>query len=148
MSNFKSAWVTKSSASDKPWGTETTWSGGFGSSVKTLLLKSGERTSFKINLNKDEMLICGTGKLNAYFADEEIVKNGVGDLNIETLTAGCALVVQSGCPYRIEAVEDSTVLEISSQSQNSTVRLHDDYGRSTNVVNSRLTAIINEMWGD
>ena len=148
MSNFKCAWVTKSSANDKPWGTETAWTGGFGSSVKTLSLKSGERTSFKINLNKDEMLICGTGKLIAYFADEELVKNGVGELSIETLTAGTALVVQSGCPYRIEAVEDSSVLEISSQLQNGTIRLHDDYGRKTDYVNDKLAEIISEMWGD
>jgi len=147
MSSSKSAWVTKSSINNKPWGSEISWSGGYAGNVKTLSLKKGERTSFKINLNKDEMLICGSGKLRAYFSDEELVKHGAGELRIEQLEAGSALIVQSGCPYRIEALQDSTVLEVSSQNQNSTIRLHDDYGRETIVVNDKITEIINQIWG-
>ena len=148
MSNFKSAWIAKSSSSNKPWGSEVSWTGGYAGNVKTLSLKKGERTSFKINLNKDEMLICGSGKLTAYFSDEQLIKLGVGELKVSTLETGNALVVQSGCPYRIEALEDSTILEVSSQSQNSVIRLHDDYGRETATANDRVTEIINREWGD
>ena len=147
MSNFKSAWVTKSNANTKPWGTEISWSGAAVGAVKTITLKKGERTSFKINLIKDEMLICGSGKLKAYFADEELAKVGVGEVTIEDLVPGSALIVQSGCPYRLEALQDSIVLEISSQVQNSVVRLHDDYGRETGPLNNKITEIIQNLWG-
>ena len=46
------------------------------------------------------------------------------------LSPGESLSVQSGCPYRITAVEDSQVIEISEERFNSrTVRIEDDYGR-------------------
>ena len=46
------------------------------------------------------------------------------------LNPGESLSVQSGCPYRVTAVEDSQVIEISEERFNSqTIRIEDDYGR-------------------
>ncbi len=146
MSSYKSSWVTKASKNKKPWGDETSWSGGYASTVKTLFLLKGKRNSFKINKTKDEMLICGSGKIKAYFGNEELTTLGVGEIKCETLLPGNALVVQSGCPYRLEAVENSVILEISSNSNSDIIRLHDDYGRATVSVNSKLDKIIKDLW--
>jgi mannose-6-phosphate isomerase-like protein (cupin superfamily) len=146
MSNFKAAWVSKSSTLEKPWGNETAWSGGYAGNVKTLTLDKGKRTSFKINKTKDEMLICGAGKVRAYFGNEELATLGVGDIEIKDLTRGMALIVQSGCPYRIEALDDAVILEVSSNLSADVIRLHDDYGRPTEFINNALKNIIDKMW--
>ena len=39
------------------------------------------------------------------------------------------LNVQSHCPYRFTALEDSTIVEIGNHLQDKPVRLEDDYGR-------------------
>ena len=147
MSSLKTAWITKASANEKPWGNEVAWTGGYAGNVKTITLEKGCRTSFKINNWKDEMLICGSGKVLAYFCDEETVKLGVGQIKTSTMLPGTALIVQSGCPYRIEALETATILEVSSTSNSVITRLHDDYGRETSFVNDHLDKLIKNMWG-
>jgi hypothetical protein len=39
-------------------------------------------------------------------------------------------MVQSECPYRIEALEESEIIEVGDRSDNEPVRLEDDYGRA------------------
>ena len=54
----KSAWISSSSTTiEKPWGYETSWSGFSGVHGKTLFIRKGERTSFKYNKSKTEVLI-------------------------------------------------------------------------------------------
>ena len=145
MSNCKSAWVTKSSKVQKPWGDEISWNNNASNSVKTLTLKKGKRNSFKYNKNKDEMLICGAGKVKVYFGDEDLITKNIGDLHVDELEPGCALIVQSTCPYRLEAIEDSIILEVSSRPDAAPVRLHDDYKRKTEKLNIFMKRIV-EKW--
>ena len=145
MSDCKSAWVAKSSKTKKPWGEEVSWTNNATNSVKTLTLEKGRRNSFKYNNNKDEMLICGSGKVKVYFADEDLIKYCTGDLRVDYLEPGSALIVQSNCPYRLEAVEDSIILEVSSRIDKQPVRLHDDYGRKIKKLNTFMTELI-ERW--
>ncbi len=149
MSDGKTAWITNSKAQSTPWGEETRWSGGSGGSlVKTLLLAKGKRTSFKYNKVKDEMLICGTGKVKAYYADEELITLDAGDLRTGVLEPGSALIVQPGCPYRLEALEDSTILEVSAghSGDASRVRLHDDFGRPVAQCTKYMQKVINKWF--
>jgi len=141
----KSAWVTRSNSATKPWGAEISWTAAT-SSVKTISLKAGKRTSFKFNRVKDEMLICGAGKIKVYFGDEEIITQSRGDLNSDYLTPGSALVVQSGCPYRLEAIEDAIVLEVSTNRASSSVRLHDDYNRKVKKISEHVDRIITKWF--
>ncbi len=146
-SEKKSAWVLKSSSIQKPWGDETSWRSPTSVSVKTLTLNKGKRNSFKYNNLKDELLICASGKIKAYFGSEELLE-GTGNLNLEILLPGMALAVQTQCPYRLEAVEDSIVLEVSTghRSDSGTVRLHDDYGRKTVTLHEHINKVVREWF--
>lgn len=146
MSSCKSAWVTKSSKNMKPWGDEISWSNTGTTAVKTLTLKKGKRNSFKYNKNKDEMLICGAGKVKVYFGDEDLIIKNFGDLSSDVLESGSALIVQSYCPYRLEALEDSIILEVSSRNDGLPIRLHDDYGRDVIQLNDFMSRIVNKWF--
>ena len=145
MSESKSAWITRSSSSQTPWGEETSWTSTATQTVKTLTLKAGKRNSFKYNKMKDEMLICGSGKVRVYFGGEEIITKSRGGLKTGILEPGSALIVQSGCPYRLEAIEDSIILEVSTVRSGTPVRLHDDFNRKITKIHSHLDRII-EKW--
>lgn len=142
--NMKSAWIISSASIDKPWGEETSWNSQGAVTVKTMTLKKGQRNSFKYHDLKNELLICATGSVKAYFADEELIKNDIGDLKTAILKEKMALSVQSGCPYRLEALEDSIILEVSSaaRGQESANRIHDDYGRKTIKVSKHIEDIV------
>lgn len=144
----KTAWVVNPHCTEKPWGEETSWNSPNSVFVKTFVLKTSMRNSFKFNQNKDELLICAAGELNAYFGDEELISKGSGDLRVQKLSPGMALAVQSGCPYRLEAVKDSTVLEISTgaRSWSNIVRLHDDHGRETTHVSDFIDGVIKKWF--
>ena len=146
-SDGKSSWVVQSQSNDTPWGNETVWSSPHTVCVKTLQLKKGNRTSFKFNKIKDELLICATGKIVAYHGDEKMISSQFGDLSRSSVEEGMALAVQSGCPYRLEAVEDSIILEVSTRRLQSTdvVRLHDDYSREVEYVSEHMQKVI-EKW--
>jgi hypothetical protein len=58
-----------------------------------------------------------------------------------------ALSVQASCPYRLEALEDSTILEISTTSRtDDVVRLHDDYGRETEFISKYVTGVVKKWF--
>ena len=143
----KSAWVISSTSLEKPWGEETKWASAGIVAVKTLTLKKGERNSFKYNTTKNELLICASGKIKAYYGDENLITESYGDLKVSTLEEKMALSVQSGCPYRLEALEDSIILEVSSNDRGveRASRIHDDYGRETVMLTKHMRGII-EKW--
>jgi mannose-6-phosphate isomerase-like protein (cupin superfamily) len=144
----KTSWVIAArEEKEKPWGNEYTWSSNNNVLVKTLNLESGKKTSFKYNTTKDEMLIVISGKINAFHGDEEVVTTGYGDFKTSELTQGMALYVQSGCPYRLQATENSVILEVSTARRGQIVRLHDEYGRDCVDANDRIKEIIKKSWG-
>tara|TARA_B100000287_G_C20542956_1_gene745377 strand:+ start:394 stop:837 length:444 start_codon:yes stop_codon:yes gene_type:complete len=146
MSDCKSAWVSKCiKSSPTHWGATKTWKGFQGSKVKMINMKSGQRTSFKYNMLKDELLVCTSGKIKAYYGDQDMLTIGVGELEIKTLYPGMALCVQSECPYRLEAIEDAVVVEVS-KGPDSVIRLHDDYGRETKEHSEFITLLIERTW--
>ena len=144
---MKSAWiVAPKSVKETHWGSIASWSGIQSTTVKLIKMKKGTRTSFKYNKLKDEILICGNGKLRAVYADQEILSGAGSCIKSDTLTDGSALVVQSECPYRLEALEDSLVIEVSS-GQEGCVRFADDYGRDTQPGNKYIQEVIEKYWG-
>lgn len=142
MSESKTAWITRSSSHQKPWGEEISWTSTSTTSVKTLTLEAGKRNSFKYNQMKDEMLICASGEVKVYFGNEEVITKSRGDLETGILTPGSALIVQSGCPYRLEAVSDAIILEVSSSRSGQPVRLHDDFNRKVKKIHQHIDRII------
>ena len=73
------------------------------------------------------------GKVKFEFADEEWLHYKGIEMKTETLTAGQSVCVQSHCVYRIEALEESQVIEIADagDTYGGVVRIQDDYGRMT-----------------
>ena len=127
---MKSVWVTTSSTVEKPWGTETHWATGGNSRIqgKVLTLSKGRRNSLKYNNIKDETLYVMSGKLQLTFSDEKFQDHKVWQTRI--VSAGETINIQSGCPYRIKALELTTIIEIGSRAHTSQpIRFHDDYGR-------------------
>ena len=144
----KTSWVIQKNQENKtPWGNENTWSSGNNVLVKTLNLQKGKKNSFKYNTTKDEMLIVLSGKILAFHGDEDVITTGYGKFETSMLNQGMALYVQSGCPYRLQAIESSVILEVSTEPRGQIVRLHDDYGRDCIKVNDRLKEIIKKSWG-
>ena len=127
----KSAWVSSSSTTtEKPWGYETSWAGFSGVHGKTLFIRKGERTSFKYNRSKTEILMLRSGSAQVLFGDELSLEDPLGHpMKQETMSPGDTLLVQSSCPYRITALENCEIFEIGNNSQEKPVRIEDDYGR-------------------
>ena len=127
----KSAWVTKWNRREKPWGHEMVWASFSAGHGKLLSLKKDSRTSLKYNPQKNESLIVLTGKVHAKFGDEFTILDEIGHpWQEEILSPGMTLNVQSRCPYRLTALEDSQVIEIGNHLSDKPVRIEDDYGRS------------------
>ena len=146
MSDCKSAWITTAlKKGETHWGEIKTWSSFRGSTVKMLNMKADTRTSFKFNALKDELLICAAGRIKAYYGDQDLLLQSEGCLKVDYLEPGMALSVQSECPYRLEAVDDSVVIEVSAGHE-SIVRLADDYGRPTEQYSEFITLLIERTW--
>jgi mannose-6-phosphate isomerase-like protein (cupin superfamily) len=131
MKDFKAAWKSGSTKVSKPWGDETIWwSMTSGVRGKILHIRAGERTSLKYFPLKNETLFMLAGKAEVYYGDEaSLVDETNHPFTLATFSPGDALHVQSGCPYRIIAIEDSQIIEISSHSSEEPVRIEDDYDR-------------------
>jgi len=147
MSNCKSAWLTTSMhTGDTHWGNTKTWLSVKGTTVKMINMKANTRTSFKFNKLKDELLICVAGKIKAHYGDQDLLLKEKGELSVDYLKTGMGLNVQSECPYRLEAIDDAVVIEVSA-GQEGIIRLADDYGRPTEVYSEFMSLLIERMWG-
>lgn len=133
---MKNVWVTSSRSVSKPWGDEQRWgTGGTGRiSGKILHLKEGCRNSLKYNQIKDETLFILSGKLLLTYSNEKFQEHY--DFCSVRVLPGETINIQSGCPYRIKALEDSVIVEIAHRGGgggNGVVRFHDDYGRHSTI---------------
>ena len=127
----KTAWVAKSSRVEKPWGYEIVWSGFTGVHGKTLHIREGCRTSFKYNTQKNETLLVVKGRVLATFGNEYSLKEpgSANPIEEQEIGPGGVLHVQSGCPYRIKALEDCQIIEVGDNLRSNCVRIEDDFGR-------------------
>lgn len=129
---MKSIWTTSSTDIKKPWGKETAWATNAGSIAgKILQLNKGHRTSLKFNVLKNETLFILQGSVIVTYADEDFESHNT--FRSAKLNPGDCLNVQSGCPYRLKAVENSVIVEIGDRTTGGVKRFHDDYGRELSV---------------
>ena len=127
--NPKSAWKGISSEIEKPWGTVISWSAIQSIGGKIIKLNKGERTSLKYNTVKDEVLFVVSG--NIIVSTWSLRKNPDYSPELrEPLKSGDTFNIQSEIPFRLSALEDSYIVEISNGTSNQIVRLKDDYGRA------------------
>ena len=128
----RSIWKGKSTLIKKPWGSERIWGGLF--SGKEIHIQKGNRTSLKFNKQKNEILYLQSGEMFVEFADEQHFKDHVKNPSRTCIIKeGELLNVQAGCPYRLSAVKDCVLFEISDCAKlDDRVVIDDDYGRGTN----------------
>ncbi|MBU0982149.1 cupin domain-containing protein [Patescibacteria group bacterium] len=110
---------TKTEIIPKPWGKEIWFANQPEYAGKILHIKKGHRYSLQYHEKKLETQYLLKGKIKFTLDKEEII-----------LSPGDKLDVYPGVIHRAEALEDSEIVEVSTNDLNDVVKIEDDYGRS------------------
>ena len=122
--NSIEAWEFEPRRVDKPWGYELIWAHTDLYVGKVLFVRSGHSLSLQFHKEKDESWYVQSGR-----AKLELGQAGAGVLNEEVITKGACFHYTPGTVHRVTAVEDTTILEVSTPHLDDVVRLEDRYGR-------------------
>jgi mannose-6-phosphate isomerase len=109
---------------EKPWGHELIWAVSETYCGKLLFVKAGAALSLQFHNEKDESWLVQSGRAKLELGDV-----GQPVLNEEVISAGAAFRYRPGTVHRITALEDTTILEVSTPQLDDVVRLEDLYGR-------------------
>ena len=110
---------------EKPWGHELIWAVTETYAGKLLFVKAGESLSLQFHNVKDEAWYVLEGR-----AQIELGGPGERMLNSEVIGPGAAFRFRPGTVHRLTAVDDTTILEVSTAELDDVVRLEDRYGRT------------------
>ena len=109
---------------EKPWGYEIIFTPeGIGRVGKILFVRAGNRLSLQYHEVKEETLALFSGNAKIFIEDA----SGVVEEKSMQLQSGYTILPKQ--KHRIEAVEDSFVVEVSTPEVGTTVRLEDDFSR-------------------
>ena len=122
--NGLDAWAFEPRKVEKPWGHELIWAEAEAYVGKLLFVKAGESLSLQFHRVKDESWLLQTGR-----AKIELGPAGDPMLNAEVVGPGAAFRFRPGTVHRVTAIEDTTILEVSTPQPDDVVRLEDRYGR-------------------
>ncbi len=109
---------------EKPWGYEIVFAHTGRYLGKLLLIRKGEQLSLQFHREKDEVVYLHEGRIELEIGDPG------GNLDVEVVSPGHAFHLEPGVVHRWRALEDSTVLEVSTSELDDVVRLEDRYGRA------------------
>ena len=110
---------------EKPWGHELIWAVTDRYVGKVLFVAAGHSLSLQFHREKDESWYVQSGR-----AKVELGEVGEAVLVEEIVTAGSAFRFEPGTVHRVTALEDTTILEVSTPHLDDVVRLEDSYGRA------------------
>ena len=110
---------------EKPWGHELLWALTEDYCGKVIFVRKGESLSLQFHREKDESWYVQSGR-----AELEIGTPGDKIPNSEVVGPGAAFRLRPGTIHRVTALEDTTILEVSTPQIEDVVRLEDKYGRS------------------
>ena len=118
-------WAVDPERVDKPWGYELIWALTEHYCGKLLVVRAGHELSLQFHREKDESwyVLEGRAKLEFAAAGEKATTN-------EVVKAGAAFHITPGTVHRVRALEDTTILEVSTPHLDDVVRLEDTYGRA------------------
>jgi mannose-6-phosphate isomerase len=110
---------------EKPWGYELLWAHADEYVGKLLFVKKGCSLSLQFHREKDESWYVQTGRA-------ELQLGGIGEavLAAEVVGPGACFRFRPGTVHRVKALEDTTILEVSTPQLDDIVRLEDEYGRA------------------
>ena len=118
------AWAVEPRRVDKPWGYELIWAVTGDYVGKLLFVRAGESLSLQFHREKDESWLVHSGR-----AKLELGSAGSAVLNEEVVGPGAGFRFPPGTVHRITALEDTTIVEVSTPHIDDVVRLEDRYGR-------------------
>jgi mannose-6-phosphate isomerase-like protein (cupin superfamily) len=117
-------WAFDARKVEKPWGWELIWAEAEAYVGKILFVRAGESLSLQFHRAKDESWYVQSGR-----AELELGQPGDAVLNREVVGAGACFRYRPGTVHRVTALEDTTILEVSTPELDDVVRLEDAYGR-------------------
>jgi mannose-6-phosphate isomerase len=117
-------WAFEPRKVEKPWGYELIWAEADDYVGKVLFVKAGESLSLQFHRVKDESWLVQQGR-----AKLELGSAGDAMLAQEVIGAGATFRFRPGTVHRLTALEDTTIVEVSTNHLDDVVRLEDRYGR-------------------
>lgn len=117
-------WAFQVRKVEKPWGHELIWALSEDYCGKVLFVKAGAALSLQFHREKDESWLVQSGRIKL-----ELGEVGARALDEEVIGAGAAFRFRPGTVHRVTAIEDATILEVSTPQLDDVVRLEDLYGR-------------------
>ena len=118
-------WAVTPRRVEKPWGYELVWAETDAYAGKILFVKAGESLSLQFHRKKDESWLVQSGR-----AKLELGSAGAAILNEEVIGPGASFRFHPGTVHRLSALEDTTILEVSTPQLDDVIRLEDRYGRA------------------
>lgn len=115
--------ITKATIVDKPWGHEEIFARTDAYVGKLLVVMAGECLSLQYHEVKEETLRVLAGRMKLTKGPD------LEHLDSVELGAGDIFHVNPGTLHRMEAITDTTLLEVSTPELDDVVRLEDRYGR-------------------
>ncbi len=109
---------------EKPWGYELIWAVTDVYVGKVLFVRAGHSLSLQFHREKDESWLVQSGRAKLELGDA-----GETVLRSEVVGPGAAFHYTPGTVHRVTALEDTTILEVSTPQLDDVVRLEDAYGR-------------------
>jgi len=118
------AWAFEPRKVEKPWGYELIWAESERYVGKVLFVKAGQSLSLQFHRVKDESWLVQAGR-----ARLELGSAGETMLKEEVIGPGATFRFRPGTVHRVTALEDTTIVEVSTTELDDVVRLEDQYGR-------------------
>ncbi|HEY5100667.1 MAG TPA: cupin domain-containing protein [Gaiellaceae bacterium] len=125
--NYESldAWSFEPRRVEKPWGWELIWAHTETYVGKLLFVRAGQSLSLQFHREKDESWYVESGR-----AKLELGDTGEAVLKSEIVSTGACFHYRPGTVHRVTALEDTTIIEVSTPQLDDVVRLEDAYGRA------------------
>ena len=118
-------WAFEPKRIEKPWGHELLWANGDAYVGKLLHVRAGQSLSLQFHRVKDESWYVQEGRVEL-----ELGEPGAALLNTEVVGPGRCFHFPPGTVHRVRALEDTTIVEVSTPQLDDVVRLDDAYGRA------------------
>lgn len=109
---------------EKPWGYELLWARTSRYVGKLIFVSKGHRLSLQYHEKKDESIYIHEGKILIE------IEGSDGRMESTLLQAGQCRWIPPGTRHRFQAIEDTTIFEVSTPELEDVRRLEDDYGRA------------------
>jgi mannose-6-phosphate isomerase len=109
---------------EKPWGWELIWALTDDYCGKLLFVRADHSLSLQYHEVKDESWYVQEGRAELLLGERG------KDATLREIRPGDAFHFNPGTVHRVRALEDTTILEVSTPQLEDVVRIEDDYGRA------------------